>query len=176
MIRTPFLTTLSTVASFLLVSAAVSQENSVGLIERLMALEERMDDAEERDSSIRKALSMSYLVSSVPCQELPGGVWESAEEFAGRFLLGQGNDYTAGSKGGTSQIQLKTEHLPTHSHAQRIGQHAVDGSKITAWNLRGTGGATTRSHTSAAGDGEALEYMPPYRVVFFCQLAPVKAN
>lgn len=92
-----------------------------------------------------------------------GGTWEQLQ---GRFLLGAGDDYPAGSTGGEAVHTLTVEEMPSHSHLQYVG--ANSGS----WGTR-------RDHvedqncekypqgeSGATGGSQPHNNMPPYLAVY----------
>lgn len=92
-----------------------------------------------------------------------GGTWEQLQ---GRFLLGAGDDYPAGSTGGEAVHTLTVEEMPSHSHMQYVG--ANSGS----WGIR-------RDHvddqdcekypqgeSGATGGNQPHNNMPPYLAVY----------
>ena len=92
-----------------------------------------------------------------------GGTWEQLQ---GRFLLGAGDAYPAGSTGGEAVHTLTVEEMPSHSHLQYVG--ANSGS----WGIR-------RDHvedldcekypqgeSGATGGNQPHNNMPPYLAVY----------
>jgi len=114
-------------------------------------------------------LESTVLISEVPCTDLGEG-WQLHAPANGRFIIGAGDRYALGAIGGAETVTLSLNHIPSHSHAQRIGQHAIGGERVTAWNLAGEGGPHTGSHTAKSGAGAAHENMPPYVAMYFCKL------
>lgn len=105
-----------------------------------------------------------------------GGTWEKIE---GRFLLGAGDGYNAGSTGGEATHTLSTDEMPSHNHTiSAPGSYASGGGgtflsvdrkpvvrSTESWSAEGTGGITGIG-TLAVGKGTAHNNMPPYLVVY----------
>lgn len=98
--------------------------------------------------------------------DLFGGTWQS---LPGRFLLGAGSGYSAGSAGGESEHTLTVNEMPSHTHTTTTN---IDAAGFGTNNslARGYGGSTENksgspwiSHT---GGGQAHNNMPPYLVVY----------
>ena len=126
--------------------------------------------------------------------DLFGGSWEQIKD---RFLLTDGDTYTAGATGGNDSHTLTASELPSHTHSfsgttgTESRSHTHDFSAVqrnTALTTLGSGslgyetgasGTTdteSRSHThtysgttDAAGDGDEFSIMPPYLVVYAWQ-------
>ena len=76
-----------------------------------------------------------------------------------RFVLGAGNSYAVGAKGGEATHKLTVSEMPSHSHTISVyrGTTAQDGSNPMA--LYASGATLT---SSSAGSGAAHNNMPPY--------------
>jgi len=159
--RTVFYATL---VSVLPVTGATAQD--AGLLERLEALEARVLAAEDRENALNKVLMKSYLASSLPCDELPGDIWTSSEETAGRFLLGEGAGYAAGEEGGAAEIRLTIDQMPQHTHTGVFPA----GPKWAMGNSPNHHPEAASGSTGPAGGSQPHQNMPPYRVVFFCRM------
>lgn len=100
-----------------------------------------------------------------------------------RFIVGAGGSYNVGSTGGTAQVTLTVNQLPSHSHQGTTGNagahtHTYSGSTDLMWAGMGGGGALVHpprtlqtsesgvhSHTfttQATGGGQPHENRPPY--------------
>lgn len=100
-----------------------------------------------------------------------GGTWET---ITGRFLLSDGNGYTAGSTGGEATHTLTEDELPSHTHTMYVNN---EGSSATWQPDTGTylviSTSTTTSKKNyqaklaqnAAGADQPHNNMPPYLVV-----------
>lgn len=100
-----------------------------------------------------------------------GGTWETIK---GRFLLSEGNGYTAGSTGGEATHTLTTGEMPNHTHTMYVNN---EGSSATWQPDTGTylipSSYVTDSKKNyqaklaqnAAGANQPHNNMPPYIVV-----------
>lgn len=100
-----------------------------------------------------------------------GGTWETIK---GRFLLSEGNGYTAGSTGGEATHTLTTGEMPNHTHTMYVnnegssatwrpdtGTYLVPASYVT--DSKKTYQAKLAQN--AAGADQPHNNMPPYIVV-----------
>lgn len=92
------------------------------------------------------------------------GTWEQIKD---RFLLGAGDNYMAGSIGGSETVTLTTEEIPSHTHSITWRLDATNGNYYTdppgtSQNSGNRGFATTGS----TGDGQPHNNMPPYLTVY----------
>lgn len=103
--------------------------------------------------------------SSTNPQTLFGGTWESIQ---GRFLLGVGGGYTAGSTGGEATHTLTNAELPntqplitipSSSSAQGWYRNAVSTTSTKNWELQ-------PDCISTFGYGQPHNNMPPYLTVY----------
>ena len=102
-----------------------------------------------------------------------GGTWARIQ---GRFLLAEGNSYSAGSTGGEATHKITQNELPSHHHTGLYW--SGDSTKGTPINLNiGTGnvylapswtggGSGSPIYTGSAGGGAAHNNMPPYLAVY----------
>lgn len=104
----------------------------------------------------------------------PAG-WSPFEPARNRFIVGAGSEHAYRSTGGASTVVLEQPHLPPHRHqietfewgmsinangaAQRLDMD--DGPP---WN-----GLSGRLTTTATGQGEAHENLPPFVAMSFCR-------
>lgn len=106
-----------------------------------------------------------------------GGTWERIKD---RFLLAAGDSYAAGSTGGEAQHTLTVNEMPSHGHAERLGdgsnpqnvnnlKRKVNGGGDngawieTTWRSSGLKGDIT---TTSTGGSAAHNNMPPYLAVY----------
>lgn len=110
-------------------------------------------------------------VSTSPAS-LFGGVWEQIKD---AFLLSAGDDYAAGSTGGSAEASLDEKNLPNNTImvAQNTSgkSESVDGagwsrSTISAGNYFTAGGSWLRSHGYLGGEQLNVSVMPPYLTVY----------
>ncbi len=105
--------------------------------------------------------SIYLSVSGTSPQTLFGGTWELLKD---RFLLGAGDDYTAGSLGGYTGLQEHSHSIPaltgstssagSHSHSVGVDKDVAVSSSKTAWSAHDAGmsGAGGSVSTSSAGN------------------------
>lgn len=110
-------------------------------------------------------------------QNFLGGTWVRIE---GRFLLGAGSVYNAGSTGGEATHKLDLGEMPSHGHTVRVYGGVSSGGYsyvakagpdyVTATSTSVTGSGTLYSVTnmsvSSNGSGQAHNNMPPYLAVY----------
>jgi microcystin-dependent protein len=123
-----------------------------------------------------------------------GGTYNgiTTPDLRNRFIVGSGDVYSIGNKGGADTVTLQTKHLPSHTHTVESGgshthtvrvgavQHQVwDDSVTTAGTDDRTGGSVLSkdllyeadwSHTHSIGNtgsGGAHENRPPFYGVYF---------
>ncbi|WP_299750299.1 hypothetical protein [uncultured Tateyamaria sp.] len=132
-------------------------------------------DALEKQVRILNTVIPKGAVMAFNLEDCPIG-WAPFSEAAGRTLIGAGkgdglSDRKLGHSGGAENHKLTPAEMPTHSHMQRVGQHAITKNKITAWNLANplTGGARDLHHTGTAGSGQEHNNMQPFAVVTYCK-------
>ena len=115
-----------------------------------------------------------------------GGFWVKLKD---RFLLGAGDEYTAGFLGGQNTVELSIDNLPSHTHTTKITDnghaHTTYGNVSStksgvSYMLGGTGTDVHKSGTRASnsattgisisvnstGSGEPFSIMPPFIVVY----------
>lgn len=157
------------IAGFLLTGAASpglgQDEDPVSLVARLDALEIQVGIL---NTVIPKGAVMAFNL-----EDCPTG-WVPFARAAGRTLIGAGkgeglSERKLGQSDGQETVQLSPNQMPSHTHDQRVGQHALPGSKITAWNLRATGGPQIISSTQPTGRNQRHENMQPFVVVTYCE-------
>jgi hypothetical protein len=92
-----------------------------------------------------------------------GGTWAALE---GRFLVGAGSEYAAGSTGGEKTHTLTIDEMPSHDHKLHIsGQSGSDqyGLKFVD---EGTAAYTNSQYINYTGGGKAHNNLPPYKAVY----------
>ena len=90
-----------------------------------------------------------------------GGTWTA---LTGRFLVGAGTDYPAGTTGGEATHTLTVEEMPAHAHPSTTPntiQNTATGS--SAYGYIGDG---SYGNSGTSGGGQAHNNMPPYRSVY----------
>ena len=90
-----------------------------------------------------------------------GGTWEQIQ---GRFLLGAGSGYAAGSSGGEATHSLTAAEIPIHAHG--IDYMGAYGASSGSWGGFVATSGTGITNTHATGGGAAHNNMPPYLVVY----------
>ena len=110
-------------------------------------------------------------------QNFLGGTWVRIE---GRFLLGAGSGYGAGSTGGEATHTLTTNEMPEHAHNVRVYSGVTTGgysrvAKAGSNYVTSTSASVTASGSSYSvgnmgtvenGSGQAHNNMPPYLAVY----------
>ena len=90
-----------------------------------------------------------------------GGTWTA---ITGRFLVGAGTDYPAGTTGGEATHTLTVEEMPAHAHPSttpNMIQNTATGS--STYGYIGDG---SYENSGTSGGGQAHNNMPPYRSVY----------
>jgi len=107
----------------------------------------------------------SYYWSDDPTspEELFGGTWKQVKDV---FILAAGDNYIAGSTGGSATVTLTVNQIPAHKHAiawrNNCTGFGIDGPAI------GTAGTSNVSDVpvDSTGGGQPHNNMPPYRVAY----------
>ena len=107
-------------------------------------------------------------VNSTSPASLFGGTWES---IGGRFLLGAGDSYAAGSTGGEATHKLTVNEMPSHTHAiyRNVGVDDNNFSGHIANRVAANDSSDDNKQTvtsDATGGGAAHNNMPPYLAVY----------
>ena len=122
---------------------------------------------------------------------IPGG-WllcdgnHSTPDLRDRFVIGAGNNFNAGSTGGSNSVTLSTSNLPSHRHfvvSNSLGGQNRTGSNVSAnnqvakgtgagnlyesYNLASTGSNASAGRSSAVGDGTAIDNKPAYHALCY---------
>lgn len=93
-----------------------------------------------------------------------GGSWE---QITGRFLLGAGSTYSAGSTGGESTVTLNsTTYLYNHVHSFAGARATSGGSNYSYLVIRGNSNSGATLTSSYTGGNGAHENMPSYMNVY----------
>lgn len=106
--------------------------------------------------------------------ELFGGNWKRLKD---TFLLASGDIYEGGTTGGESEVTLKIEEMPSHSHDVNDFSYNKWGVGVTGYNdtagyntpsIRGITGAgsTNGLKASPVGGDQPHNNMPPYLTVY----------
>lgn len=137
-------------------------------ISSLLDPEENQDAATKGyvDWTVKSVFPVGYIylsADSTSPASLFGGTWEQLQ---GRFLLGAGDTYPAGSTGGEAAHTLTVEEMPSHSHLQYVG--ANSGS----WGIRRDHVADQecekypQGDSGSTGGSQPHNNMPPYLAVY----------
>ena len=122
---------------------------------------------------------------------IPGG-WvlcngsNSTPDLRDRFIIGAGNNFTAGSTGGSNSVTLSEANLPSHRHfvvSNSLGGQNRTGSNVSAnnqvakgtgagnlyesYNLASTGGSASAGRSSSVGSGTAFDNKPLYHALCY---------
>ena len=98
-----------------------------------------------------------------------GGAWEQIKD---TFLLSAGDNYSAGSTGGESEVVLEEQHLASHKHdfVNAFTNRNIPTEQIGTFEIPITSGADSivpTNGTKATGGNQPHNNMPPY-VVAYC--------
>lgn len=118
--------------------------------------------------------SIYMSVNSTNPGELFGGTWEQIQ---GRFLLGQGSGYSAGTTGGEANHTLTLAESPSHNHrdlywgngsSYQFGVNRTAGGGTWGFDYWSTGSNCSEAnfYTNYVGGNQAHNNMPPYLVVY----------
>ena len=122
---------------------------------------------------------------------IPGG-WvlcdgnNSTPDLRDRFVMGAGNNFSAGNTGGSNSITLSEANLPSHRHfvvSNDLGGQNRTNSNVSAnnqvrkgtgasnlfegYNLASTGSDAASGRSSAVGDGTSFDNKPLYHALCF---------
>ena len=108
-----------------------------------------------------------------PSVTFGGGTWERIE---GRFIMGAGNTYPAGSTGGEAKHKITVAEMPTHEHFYRVdGGGGVPQIAFPAWawgfdvktiTQNPEAKTTLGAATGKTGSNEPHNNIPPYYSVY----------
>lgn len=114
--------------------------------------------------------SIYMSVNSTNPGELFGGTWEQIQ---GRFLLGQGSGYSAGTMGGEANHTLTVAEMPSHYHTYATYQsgypsnHIGDEGYITpVGRIPYSPAIYSGTESSSTGSDIPHNNMPPYLVIY----------
>lgn len=82
-------------------------------------------------------------------------------DLRGRFVLGGGGSYSAGDTGGSEEVKLASDQIPSHYHKIFVTEGAYTGSGVDVLST-GKASAYTSTYTAPTGSGKAHPNMPPY--------------
>ena len=122
---------------------------------------------------------------------IPGG-WvlcdgnNSTPDLRDRFVIGAGNNFNAGSTGGSNSVTLSTSNLPSHRHFvvsndlggqnrtksndsanNQVRKGTGAGNLYESYNLASTGSDAASGRSSAVGDGTAIDNKPAYHALCY---------
>ncbi len=122
---------------------------------------------------------------------IPGG-WvlcdgnNSTPDLRDRFVIGAGNNFSAGNTGGSNSITLSEANLPSHRHfvvSNSLGGQNRTGSNVSAnnqvakgtgagnlyesYNLASTGSNASAGRSSSVGSGTAIDNKPLYHALCY---------
>ena len=94
-----------------------------------------------------------------------GGTWTA---LTGRFLVGAGTDYPAGTTGGEATHTLTIGEMPSHTHVISPTGHSssIDTGGMSSVPVTDNSGVSALYETQSRGGGAAHNNMPPYRSVY----------
>jgi len=122
---------------------------------------------------------------------IPGGFvlcdgQNSTPDLRDRFIIGAGNNFSAGSTGGNNTLTLTEANLPSHRHfvvSNSFGGQNRTGSNVSAnnqvakgtgagnlfesYNLASTGGNASAGRSSLVGSGTAFDNKPSYHALCY---------
>lgn len=121
--------------------------------------------------------SIYMSVNSTSPATLFGGTWEQLQD---RFLLSAGNTYTAGSTGGSADVTLNLNQIPSHAHMEYLNctygggnktissQFIIEDMQYVSWTSAERTGMNTgyAGNTGTAGGSQPHDNMPPYLAVY----------
>ena len=122
---------------------------------------------------------------------IPGG-WvlcdgnNSTPDLRDRFVIGAGNNFSAGNTGGNNSLTLSEANLPSHRHfvvSNSLGGQNRTGSNVSAnnqvakgtgagnlyesYNLASTGSNASAGRSSSVGSGTAIDNKPLYHALCY---------
>ena len=122
---------------------------------------------------------------------IPGGFvlcdgQNSTPDLRDRFIIGAGNNFSAGGTGGSNSVTLSEANLPSHRHfvvSNSFGGQNRTGSNVSAnnqvakgtgagnifetYNLASTGGNASAGRSSSVGSGTAFDNKPLYHALCY---------
>jgi len=122
---------------------------------------------------------------------IPGGFvlcdgQNSTPDLRDRFIIGAGNNFSAGGTGGSNSVTLSEANLPSHRHfvvSNSLGGQNRTGSNVSAnnqvakgtgagnlyesYNLASTGSGASAGRSSSVGSGSAFDNKPLYHALCY---------
>jgi len=122
---------------------------------------------------------------------IPGGFvlcdgQNSTPDLRDRFIIGAGNNFSAGNTGGSNSVTLSEANLPSHRHfvvSNSLGGQNRTGSNVSAnnqvakgtgagnlyesYNLASTGSGASAGRSSSVGSGSAFDNKPLYHALCY---------
>lgn len=112
------------------------------------------------------------------------GMWSGAEvpngwalcngengtpDLRGRFVLGESDDHAIGETGGSEEVTLTVEQMPSHSHTLDIGKGGTSGGNYNYPPALGSNVALTAVNGAIGSTGSSKPHpnMPPYYVLAY---------
>lgn len=142
-----------------------------------------------------KAPVGAIVVWSGTADDIPAG-WALCDgtngtpDLRGKFILCAGGTYNPGAVGGSEEVTLTVEQMPTHSHAETISQTGTAAGAATTSRMMGAGAAAQNTSyfgfysnlgnvrgpeatTLNTGGSKAHPNMPPYYALcYIIKVAP----
>lgn len=120
----------------------------------------------------------SYYISATAASpaSIMGGTWSQID--GGRFLCAAGEDYQAGTTGGSASVELSLDQLPKHWHEVQenssgawiqLGMWFTNVGAGTGWAMPAGGGydgSSPKVATETIGGDLPHENRPPYIVAY----------
>lgn len=155
------------------------------VFKRTSELQKAHDALKDRVSKLEasKIIPGMIMAWSGSISSIPAG-WRLCQALKDRFILGAGGRYEVGKKDGESEVTLKVEQMPSHSHAPNFTAGKGDGLKASGGNAvdrdatdqRYGGAFTDKDWTKAVGGGLPHNNMPPYYALAYIEYVEVESN
>lgn len=89
-------------------------------------------------------------------------------DLRGMFALGAGGTYNLGDSGGSEEVTLTVEQMPSHSHEYQL-RLAASSSLTSGSSPYFTVTSTTKPQTGKTGSSQPHPNMPPYKALYYIQ-------
>lgn len=155
-----------------LVKNVISSRREISMIGTVQAV-----IRETLDSSMLLCDGSVYNKSEYPqlWEVLPSGSKDATTftvpDLRERFLLGASSEYGISTVGGVSEVTLTVEQMPSHTHTYYAPTFNIDVESVGVPDPTGVGQPAIPEVTTATGNNEPHENMPPYYAVVYAIIA-----